>query len=349
MDRLLNSQEVRRAESMFKEASDIVLTCHVRPDGDAIGSTLGLMHLLRALGKNASVVVPDRPPKSLSFLPGFKDISVYTLHEPYCRRLVQDADLIVCCDFNTTSRQDALAPLVQEAHCRKMLIDHHQDPDKFTDLVISYPDMSSTCELVFRIIAEIGLYGELDVDAATCLLTGLITDTRNFTVNCNHSDIYEVLMRLLDKGCDKQKIIREAILARSYWSVKLESYALAEKMEIIPQSRCAVITLSRDELSRFHYERGDTEGLSNRPTEITGVVSSFFLREDPDCIKVSARSVDNFPVSKVCSDLFGGGGHIMAAGGEFHGSLEDCRRILVENISLYDKFLPRHLPKLDIN
>jgi len=348
MDRLINSQEVRKAESMILDASNVVLTCHVRPDGDAIGSTLGLMHLLRALGKNAGVVVPDRPPRTLSFLPGFKDVSVYTLHEPYCRRLVQDADLIICCDFNTPSRQDSLAPLIQEAPCRKMLLDHHQEPVRFTDLVISYPDMSSTCELAFRLIAELGLYNMLNLDAATCLLTGLITDTRNFSVNCNHHDIYEVLMRLLDKGCDKTRIVREALLSRTYWSLRLESFALSEKMQIIPQSRCAIITLSHDELTRFHYERGDTEGLSNRPTEIIGVISSFFLREDSDCIKISARSIENFPVSKVCSDLFGGGGHIMAAGAEFYGSLEECKRRIEENISRYDSYIPKHLPKLEI-
>ncbi len=306
------------------------------------------MHLFKSIGKEASVVVPDRPPRSLSFLPGFKDIAVYSLHEPYCRRLVDDADLIICCDFNTPSRQDALAPLIQEAPCRKILIDHHQDPMKFTDLTISYPDMSSTCELVFRLIADLGLYDELNKDAATCLTTGLITDTRNFTVNCNNPDLFEILRHLLDKGVDKQKIIREAIIAKSYWSVKLEAFAIAEKMKIIAPSRCAIITLSREELNKFHYERGDTEGLSNKPTEIIGIVSSFFLREDPDCIKISARSINNFPVSKVCADLFGGGGHIMAAGGEYKGSLEDCLRLLLDNIATYDKYLPKHLPKLEM-
>lgn len=345
MDKLLKDSEVTALGKMLDEARKIVLTCHVRPDGDAVGSTLGLALLLRTLGKEANVITPDRPPRSLSFLPKFNEIAIYTQHEPYCRRLVEEADLIICCDFNKPSRQDSLAPLIQEAPCRKVLIDHHQDPDKCADLMISYPDMSSTCELVFRLIAALGLYGELDKDAATCLLTGLITDTRNFSVNCKNPDIYEVLMKLLEKGCDKTKIVKEALSTRSFWSLKLESFALASKMEIFPEYRAAIITLSTEELKEYHYERGDTEGLVNRPLEIEGVVCSFFLREDPDCIKISARSIEDFPVSAVC-ERFGGGGHLMAAGAEYHGSLEDCRRQLLEALPDFKKDIPRHMPKL---
>lgn len=348
MDKLLNDSEVKALGEMLGEARRIVLTCHVRPDGDAIGSTLGLAHLLRALGKEANVVTPDRPPRSLAFLPGFNEIATYTQHEPYCRRLVEEADLIVCCDFNKPSRQDSMAPLIQEAHCRKVLIDHHQDPDKCADLMISYPDMSSTCELVFRLIASLGLYADLSKDAATCILTGLITDTRNFSVNCKNPDIYEVLMRLLEKGCDKTRIVKEALETRSFWSLKLEAHALAEKLEIFPECRAAVTTLSAPELKEYHYERGDTEGLVNRPLEIEGVVCSFFLREDNDCVKISARSILDFPVSDIC-ERFGGGGHRMAAGAEFHGSLEDCRKKLIEILPAFQRSLPKHLPKLLID
>lgn len=347
MDKLVNDNEVKALDAILKESSRVVLTCHVRPDGDAIGSTLGLALLLRSLGKDANVVVPDRPPRSLSFLPTFNEIAIYTQHEPYCRRLVEQADLIICCDFNKPSRQDALAPLIQEAPCRKVLIDHHQDPDKCADLMISYPDMSSTCELVFRLIASLGLYAQLDRKAATCLLTGLITDTRNFSVNCKNPDIYEVLTRLLEKGCDKQKIVKEALNTRSYWSLKLEAFAISERMEIIPACHAAVITLSSDDLKRFHYEHGDTEGLVNRPTEIEGVVSSFFLREDSDCIKISARSTDDFPVSAVC-ERFGGGGHLMAAGAEFKGSLADCREQMIRILPEFNDRLPRRVPRIDM-
>lgn len=339
MDKIIASEKAKDFRRLIEESERVVLTCHVRPDGDAIGSTLGLYHLLRQLGKEATVVVPDKAPANLSFLPGFKDIAVYTCHAQYCEKTVGDADLIVCCDFNTPSRQDSLAPLIQNAKCRKVLVDHHQEPDEFADLMISYPDMSSTCELCFRLIAAMGFYNEVDLDCATCLLTGIITDTRNFTVNCKHTDLYEILMRLLEKGVDKEFIVRESLNTRSYWSLKLEAFAITERMKVFPQHKCAVIALSRDDLERFHYERGDTEGLVNRPLEIRGMVYSIFMREDPDCIKVSARSRDGFPVSEICKDLYGGGGHIQAAGGEYRGTLEQCRELLIASMDKYDKYL----------
>lgn len=348
MDKLLKTSEVKEFITLLKETENVVITAHVRPDGDAVGSTLGLWHLLRTLNKAATVVLPDSPPRSLSFLPGFKEIAIYTKHRPYCERVVNGADLIICCDFNKASRQDTLASLIQENGIPKVMIDHHQQPDDFAQLTISYPGMSSTCELVFRLIAAAGLYGDLNLDASTCLLTGMITDTQNFSVNCKNNDIYEILQRLLDNGCDKTMITRKAFKERSYSSLRLESYALANKLEIFEKTRAAVITLDRKELEKFRYERGDTEGLVNKPLEIRGVVSSFFLREDPDCIKVSARSINDFPVSKVCEDLFDGGGHLMASGGEFHGTLEECRKILVDALPDYEKYVKGPLDRLEI-
>lgn len=347
MNKILNTTMTDRFRQWIDESERIVLTCHVRPDGDAIGSTLGLLHLLKTLGKRATVVVPDQPPRSLSFLPGFKDISIFTRHEDFCRRVIAEADLIVCCDFNQPSRQDLLEPFVLAAGARKVMVDHHQEPEDFCDLTFSFPDMSSTCELMFRIIAAMGYYLDMDLDSATCICTGMVTDTRNFSVNCKNPDIYEVLMKLLEKGVDKNRIVRETLLAQSLSSLRLHAYALSEKLEIIDSMRAAIITLDTHELKRFNYERGDSEGLVNTALNVRGIVSSFFLRQDSDCIKVSARSVDNFPVSEVCKDLFGGGGHLQAAGAEFHGSLEECRRILIDALPNYRKYLPSNLERIE--
>lgn len=344
MEKLVDLNQAKELRKMIEDSHKVVLTCHVRPDGDAIGSTLALKHLLTYLHKEAVVIVPDKPPVSLSFLPGFREIAVFTSHSSFCEKEVEESDLIICCDFNTPSRQDTLAPLIQNAHSRKVLIDHHMNPDCFADLMISYPEMSSTCELVFRLIAAMGYYGEMTLDCATCLLTGMVTDTRNFTVNCNNHDIYEILIRLLEKGVDKTKIVKEALNTRSYNSLKLEAYALSEKLEIFPKQRAALVTLSKEELKRFHYERGDTEGLVNRPLEIRGLLYSIFMREDSDCIKISARSCDDFPVSEICKTLFNGGGHLMAAGGEFYGSLEDCRKLFIDRMPEFES-LEKNRPK----
>lgn len=341
MDKLIDTQKAKEFLGIIKESERIVLTCHVRPDGDAIGSTLGLWHLFRTLGKNPTVIVPDKAPVNLSFLPGFKEIAVYTSHKDFCENTISEADLIICCDFNTPSRQDALAPVIQEAACKKVLIDHHMEPDNFTELIFSYPKMSSTCELVFRIIAAMGLYDKMDRDCATCLLTGIITDTRNFTVNINYPDIYDILMRLLEKDVDKERIVKEALNTRSLNSLKLEAYAISQKMEIFPEHKCSLITLNLDELKKYSYEKGDTEGLVNRPLEVRGMIYSIFMREDPDCVKISGRSCEGFPVSEICKTLYGGGGHIQAAGGEFHGSLEECRKIFINHLGEFDKYLKK--------
>lgn len=347
MRKILDPEKVKQLKRLLKKSKRIVLTCHVHPDGDAVGSTLGLWHLLKSEGKDVSVVVPDRLPKSLRFLPGAGEIAVYTRHDPYCTRLVDEADLIICCDFNTASRQDHLAPIIQNAEAEKVLIDHHEHPDMNCGIIFSFPKMSSTCELVFRIIAALGLYGDVDKDCATCILCGMITDTQNFTVNCADPEIYEVLMKLLEKGADKTKIIEECVKACSYDSLKLKSFALSERMTVYPAHRGIITYLSKADLARFHYEKGDTEGLVNMPLNIRGIVYSIFIREDDDQIKISARSRYDFPVSKICEDLFGGGGHLQAAGGEYKGSLEDCLSILVDSLGKYDRYLPARIEKID--
>lgn len=339
MDKIIDTGKAKELRRIIIKSERIVLTCHVRPDGDAIGSTLGLWHLLKNIGKEATVIVPDKAPANLSFLPGFKEIAIYTSHKEFCEKTVENCDLIICCDFNVPSRQDALAPVIQNSGSTKVLIDHHTEPDNFADLTFSYPKMSSTCELVFRIIAAMGMYDKVTKDCATCLLTGIVTDTRNFTVNLNYPDIYDILMRLLEKGADKTFIVKEALTTRSLSSLRLEAYAIANKMEIFPDHKCAIITLDEAELKEFDYEKGDTEGLVNRPLEVRGMIYSIFLREDPDCVKISARSCDNFPVSEICKQLFGGGGHLQAAGAEFHGSLQECKKILTDHLKDYDKYL----------
>lgn len=347
MNNFLDTRKVAKFDKLIQCASDIVLTCHVRPDGDAVGSTLGWAHLLRRLGKTVSVVIPDNAPRSLSFLPDFDGIAVFTRHEDYCARLFREADLVICCDFNQPSRLDKMQPLLDAASCPKVLVDHHVDPSDFADVVFSFPEMSSTCELSFRLMADLGLYTEMNLESSTCILTGMVTDTKNFTVNCKMPDIYEILQRLIDKGCDKNRIVRLALIEKSFGALKLEAYALANKMEIFPDLHAAVICLDMKECEKFHYEKGDTEGLVNRPTEIRGITASFFLREDSDCVKVSARSVLDFPVNLICRDLFGGGGHVMAAGAEFHGSLAECRDILVNSLPRYSNLLKGRTEKLD--
>lgn len=335
----IDESKVRELRRLLDKSARIVLCCHVRPDGDAMGSTLGLGQLLASLGKEVTVVTPDLPPRSLAFLPGEKESVAFTKYPDFARRVVDEADLLICCDFNKLSRLSELEPLIAGASCPKVLIDHHLDPEPFADVMFSHPEMSSTCELAFRIICALGLYEQLDTRAATCLATGLITDTRNFSVNCSDPEVYVVLIKLLEKGVDKPRIVREALELKSLDCLKLQVYALDRKLEIFDKHHAAIITLDKDELERFGYQKGDTEGLVNVPLSVEGIVYSFLLREDADVVKVSARSINSFPVSTICEELYGGGGHVMAAGGEFKGSLAECRQMLIDAMPRFDKYM----------
>ena len=346
IENLLKESQVKELRRMLEQCSRVVLTCHVRPDGDAIGSTLGLAHVLNSLGKQARVVVPDQPPKNLAFLPGYDDIVPVSKYPEYGARLMKEADLLIACDFNVLKRQDEMAPLWELTSARKIMIDHHEGPDNFTDLQISYPDMSSTCELVFRLLAALGLYETMSLEAATCICTGIITDTRNLTVNTKHLDLYYIMVALLKKGVPKRLILKETLEIKSADAMRLNAYALYERLKVYRDHRAAVVYLTKEDLAKFKYERGDTEGLVNQALELRGVIYAAFLREDANSVKVSMRSLGSFPVNKMCAELFDGGGHKQAAGGEYKRDIMDAVKRLVDNMPRYDELMKQTADRL---
>lgn len=341
-------EQIKELKRLLSESQKIVVTCHIRPDGDAVGSSLGWYHILKSFGKDVTVVLPDRMPKSLNFLPGSREVAVYTQHEEWIHRLLRDADLVIMCDFNTPSRQGNLGEVVMASKARKVLVDHHKEPDIDCDLMFSYLEMSSASELSFRLMAALGWYIDMNLDCCTALLTGIVTDTQNFTVNCDNPETYEIMLKLLEKGVDKSRIIREAVRSTTYSAMKLNCYAISERLEIFENHHAALITLNESELKRFNYEKGDTEGLVNEPLRIRGIIYSVFMREDADCIKISMRSIERFPVDRICREHYGGGGHLMAAGGEFYGTLDEAKNILLNCMGDYDRFLPDNISKEDL-
>lgn len=328
--RVINEEQTKKLKQLIADAKNIVITCHMSPDGDAVGSSLGLMHVLRTMGKYTSVVTPDMVPVSLNFLPGVKSIVVYTRQELLAKQLVKEADLIICLDFNALYRIDRFAPVIGQAKATKVMIDHHLDPENFTDLCISYPHMSSTCELLYNAIVLTGMKRFMNYNSATCIYTGMMTDTGNFTYNSNNSDLYIIIAELLKYGIDKDYIYNTAMNTFSADRLRLMGYAMSEKMEVFPEVGGAIIELTREELYRFNYQKGDTESLVNKPLSIPGIYWSIFLREDADYIKVSARSTGDFAVNGYCEQYFSGGGHKNAAGGEFIGTIEDARKQVLQ-------------------
>lgn len=341
ISRVIDEKAIDRIRELLTRSERVVITCHLTPDGDAIGSSLGLLHTLSAIGKNVSIVTPDMVPKSLLFLPGAKEAVAYTRHEEFATRLLNEADLIFCLDFNEPRRVDRLEPALVGTKAPKVLIDHHLHPGDFADVIISHPEASSTSMLVFRVLCRLELFDRIDRQAAECIFTGMMTDTGNFSYNSNEPDLYIVIAELLKKGIDKDRLYQRACNTFSESSLRLNGYALSEKMELLTDHRCSLITLDADELQRFSYEKGDTEGLVNKPLAMPEIIWSVYLREDPGQIKVSMRSKGSFPVNEVCKQVFGGGGHLNAAGAEFKGSLTDCIATLREAMPRFDQYLPK--------
>ena len=339
IEQLISKSKLKQLRSLIDNANNIVLPCHVRPDGDAVGSTLSLMHLLTGLHKQVRVVTPDIPPRMLTFLPGYNDVVPYSKYQEYANSLVQDADLIIGCDFNTISRLSDMQSVVGDSPAKKVIIDHHEDPDIIADVTFSYPDMSSTCELVFRILCALDMFEELktNLDAATCLCTGIITDTRNLSVNTGHLDLYDIVRELLSMGVNKRLILKETLETKSENALKLTSFALCERLKVYPSHRAAIVWLSEDDLKKFDYKKGDTEGLVNQALELRGIIYAIFLRQEKDKVRLSMRSLGSFPVNKMCSEHFGGGGHLQAAGGDFIGTPGECIARLETIMPAYDE------------
>lgn len=321
---IIDEKLIARLGQLIKDAEHIVITCHLSPDGDAVGSTLALCRVLRNMGKDAHVVVPDQVPRALAFVPNYNDIVVYTLNEPRSRSLVRNAQLIFCLDFNVLKRIDKLGEIIAQSTVPKVLIDHHLDPDSIFDITISFPTLSSTCELVYRTLLQLDLLYFLDVEAAQCLYVGLMTDTGNFTYSSDYPEIYEIAAHLVSMDIHKEWLYNQAMNTFSANCLRLQGYAISEKMQVFIDKGAALITLTRPELERYGYRKGDTEGLVNKPLAIPGVNWSIFMREDPEYIKISCRSQGDFSVNDICNRYFNGGGHKNAAGGEFNGTMEEA-------------------------
>ena len=338
LSKVIAQANVDHVEKWFERADKIVIVSHVSPDGDAIGSSLGLYHFLLSQDKTVHVIVPNAFPDFLKWMPGAKEIIQYNRYKEFADKLIQEADVICCLDFNVLKRIDDMEEAVKNSPGRKMLVDHHLNPGDFARITISHPNISSTSELVFRLICQLGNFGDISKEGAECIYTGMMTDTGGFTFNSNNREIYLIIGELLSKGIDKDEIYRRVFNTHTEDRFRLMGYVLYDKMQVFPQFKAALITLSREEQKRFHHMKGDTEGFVNMPLSIKDVCFSVFLREDTekDMIKVSLRSVGTFPCNQVAAEFFNGGGHLNASGGEFYGPMEDAVALFKQALVKYE-------------
>ena len=341
LSKVISQANIDHVEKWFVRADKVVILSHVSPDGDAIGSSLGLYHFLTSQDKTVHVIVPNAFPDFLKWMPGAKDIIQYNRYKDFADKLINEADVLCVLDLNVLSRLDEMKDVVEKSPARKMLVDHHLYPGDFARITISHPDISSTSELVFRLICQLGNFSDITKEGAECIYTGMMTDTGAFTYNSNHRETYFIIGELLSKGIDKDEIYRKVYNNCSEGRLRLKGYVLHEKMQLFPQFRSALITLSREEQQKFHYMKGDTEGLVNIPLTVKDICFSVFLREDTekDMIKISLRSEGTFPCNKVASEFFNGGGHLNASGGEFYGPMEDAVALFKQALVKYEDLL----------
>lgn len=345
--RIIAPELLEQAREFINTHERFVVTAHMSPDGDAIGSALAMKYYLEAKGKTATVVLNDAPGQNLSFIPGYRDeVLVYDNQNdgtPSQRTEALEAlvmcDAMVAVDFNVPSRIGGMKDIWINNPAPKLLIDHHLGPDtEHFDICISHPEQSATCELVYHFILEMGDDKLMDKRIATSIFCGMMTDTGWFIFNSNRPDFHLIMARLMQEGVDRENIIRDSHLVPER-KMRAEGYLLDKKMRIVREHKAAYISLSLSESKHFGLQKGDSEGVVNMPLDISGIKVSAFFREEKNFVKVSLRSKDDYPVNLIAEKFFNGGGHLNAAGGEFFGSLSQAEAIFVKVLPLFDKYL----------
>jgi phosphoesterase RecJ-like protein len=338
LENIMTEGECSTLRSLLSQSETIVLCCHQNADGDAVGAVLGMGELLRMLGKEPLMVVPDQYPDYLQWLPNTEKIVRYDKRRDYVDMVLKIADLVICLDFNTLARTDQMQDALQASPAKKLLIDHHPDPDIEAVVKVSRPQASSTCELVFRVVWQLGLFDQLGKHFAIPVYCGMMTDTGGFTYNSSNSDIYYIISQLLTKRIDKDKIYRNVFHNYSEHRLRMVGHVLCNCLVVDAERHAAYYTLSREDQKRFHFIKGDGEGLVNMPLQIKGLKLSISLREDTDkqMIWVSLRSVDDFPCNEMAARFFNGGGHLNASGGRLACTLPEAVGIVQQALAAFE-------------
>ncbi len=336
---LLSADEARTLDECLRAAQHIIIVAHSQPDGDAIGSSLAWGNFLAVhYGKQPRIVVPNAFPDFLHWMPGIEQIVRYDKHPEQVEGWLDEADLVCCLDFNDLGRTLDMTDALTRCKAGRVLIDHHIHPTIDTRLTASFPELSSTSEIVFRIVWQLGGFDELGKAFAVPAYCGMMTDTGGFTYNSSRPELYFIICQLLTKGIDKDKIYRNVFNNYSSWAIRLRGYLMSQKLNVFDDLHASYYTITRQDMKDYHFVRGDAEGLVNEPLRIKGMKCSISLREDDridNRVWVSLRSVDDFSVEDMARRFFNGGGHLNASGGRINGTIDDAVRITREAFNYY--------------
>jgi len=302
----------------------IVVTTHHKPDGDALGSSLAIYHWLKAKGHTVSVIVPSDFPAFLNWMPGRQDVTVYTENKTDCDVRIATADIIYCLDFNGLSRIHAMADSVKNASGLKIMIDHHLDPEGFDDYRHWDSNAAATAQLVYDFIVNVmNEHDTITPDIATCLYTGIMTDTGSFRFSSTTPAVHLIVADLITRGAKNWEIHEHVYNSYTENRLKFLGFCLVNRLEVLHEYRTALFSVSRQDLNRFNITTGDTEGLVNYALAISGMKLAALIVDRTDQVKLSLRSVGDFPCNELCKKHFNGGGHRNAAGGSSNEPLPD--------------------------
>ena len=341
---LLSETDLLRLIQLIRPARKVVVCGHRNPDGDAIGAALAWAEYLQEIHKHVAIVMPNAFPDFLRWLPGSQSVICFDKHEQEVGQLFNEADVICCLDFNSLKRVGDMGAAIASSKAARLMIDHHLDPDPdAAQIIISHPELCATCEIVYRLIEQLGAYDTMSRAGATCLYTGMMTDTGAFTYNSSRPEIYRIISMLLKKGINKDRIYRNVFHNYSENRLRFTGYVLSEKTRFYNNHKASIFTITREEMKRFHFLRGDAEGLVNMPLQVKGMMLSISLREDTDkdVVRVSLRSVDDFPCNKMAEEFFHGGGHLNASGGELPFPLEEAIKTAEKAIEAYSPYFSK--------
>ena len=310
-------------KKILAQPRKIVITTHHKPDGDAMGSSLGLYNYFIQKGHYVKLVTPTDYPYFLHWLPNNPEVIIYTEKEEESKKLVADAELIFCLDFNTLSRINELGEEVRNSNALKIMIDHHLEPEGFDDFRHWNINACATAELIYDFIANL-LEDEsfITKDVATCLYTGIMTDSGSFRFPNVTANLHRIVADLIEAGAQNWRIHQQVYDNATEGRLKFLGYCLSNKLEVLREFNTALITVSKDDIKKFDIQTGETEGVVNYALSINGIKLAAFIVERNDKVKLSLRSIGDFPANEICKKYFNGGGHRNAAGGQSDESFE---------------------------
>ncbi len=332
-------ENIAAVKSLLSYPKNIVLTTHRNPDGDAIGSTLAMYFYLNELGHTVRMVIPSEYPEFLEWMPSVDDIIVYDLKQDQSKALVEQAEVIVCLDFNALDRIDKIGEIVNaRENCKKIMIDHHLDPEPFADYIFSDPSASSTCEMVYDFIIAMQDKDKINLTIAEAIMTGILTDTGSFKYGTSPK-LYRIVADLVEVGIDNYKLQDLIFNSLNEKQLRLLGHCLNNRMEILEEYNTGIIALTKDDYAKFSISRGDTEGIVNHLLKIKKIKMAAFITEQPKIVKLSLRSKGDFSVQEIAQKHFRGGGHKNASGGASFQSLEATVKKFKELLPKYQQAL----------